>query len=495
MIQKNYELATFKQVNDNMIATNDNAYGGYWFDRNSSRVRIRDYTKEEVERIINGTSIAAQKKLSRNYFYKDGFYKRIIIHYATLLKYTGLLIPIPSFGKKLTTPFIQKKYYNALDYVEKINVPSFSENCMLRALIDGSYYGVIIEQSKDLFSVLDLPGDYCASNFKDIYGNDLIEFDVTYFNTIFDKTARKEALRTYPDFISDHYKRYKNGQEKNKWVLIPADIGICFPMFDGRPLFLNVIPATMDYDEAVETEKERDLDEIKKIIVQTVPHLNDGGLLFEPEEAEEMHRGTVGMMKSNKNVSVLTTYADVQAILSKTASDSSATNSTLEKMINNIYYQSGASGQLFASNSNLALETSIKNDMALMMHLVRKIETFVTNLINRLYMNSNIKFKYTILPITHYNEKEYIELSFKLASSGYSYLLPPLAMGISQRDLICLKDLENDMLDLGEKLIPLASAYTLSADGGTPGAPTKKPEEKAKKTVQNEDSLDKGGSN
>jgi hypothetical protein len=36
---------------------------------------------------------------------------------------------------------------------------------------------------------------------------------------------------------------------------------------------LDVIPATIDYDEAVETNKERDLEEIRKIIVQKIPHL------------------------------------------------------------------------------------------------------------------------------------------------------------------------------------------------------------------------------
>ena len=52
-------------------------------------------------------------------------------------------------------------------------------------------------------------------------------------------------------------------------------------------MFLNVIPATIQYDDAVETERERDLEEIRKIIVQKIPHLTDGGLLFEPEEAAE----------------------------------------------------------------------------------------------------------------------------------------------------------------------------------------------------------------
>jgi hypothetical protein len=38
-------------------------------------------------------------------------------------------------------------------------------------------------------------------------------------------------------------------------------------LFDGRPPFLNIIPATLNYDTAVENEKAREAEEIKKIIV------------------------------------------------------------------------------------------------------------------------------------------------------------------------------------------------------------------------------------
>jgi hypothetical protein len=44
-------------------------------------------------------------------------------------------------------------------------------------------------------------------------------------------------------------------------------------------------------------------------------------LIFEPDEAEEIHSAAVGMMKGNKNLSVLTTYGDVDAIVSKTSAD------------------------------------------------------------------------------------------------------------------------------------------------------------------------------
>ena len=489
-------LTSFKRAKDQMIATNETSYNGEWGNRRY-RQPLKDYTQEEIEKIIDSGSLPEQQKLSRTYFYKDGFYKRIIIHYATLLKYMGILIPNPSFGKNLSTPHIKKRYYSAMDFIEKASLQVLLTNFAQRALVDGSYFGVIQSINKNVLSVLDLPSAYCCSRFKDTLGNDIIEFDVSYFNTILDLNDRKAALKTYPKVISKAYNDWKDGKKRSKWVFIPSDIGICFQFFDGRPIFLNVIPATIQYDEAIEIERERDLDEIRKIIVQKIPHLNDGRLVFEPDEAQEMHDGAVGMLKGNKNISVLTTYADVEAIISKTAADSASNN--LEKMMQNIYYESGTSSQIFSSTGSSTLETSLKNDLALMMYLANKFSHFITNIVNSLFANSNIYFKYEILPISYYNEDKYVDNSFKLAGSGYSFILPALAMGITQKDLGNIKDLENDVLKLQEKLIPLSSSYTQSSSesNNLVGAPKKEEENKSEKTIQNEESLDnqtEGGS-
>ena len=79
-----------------------------------------------------------------------------------------------------------------------------------------------------------------------------------------------------------------------------------------------------------------------------------------------------------------------------------------------------------------------------------------------------------------------------MANSGYSFILPALAMGLSQKELGNIKDLENDVLDLKEKLIPLSTAYTES--GNSPGRPELPAQEKSAKTIANEKSLDGGGS-
>lgn len=491
MKEHSLDITTFKKIEQEMVAKNETAWD-VWFNARTPS-RLRDYSPEEIEQIVNGTSLASQQKLSRNYYDKNGFYKRIILYYATLLKYSGLLIPNPSFGKQLSSPHIAKRYYMALDYLDRVNIAETLTRMSIRALIDGSYYGIIQTLDKDNLIIFDLPSGYSCSRFKDIYGNDIVEFDVSYFNTITDENARQEALNTYPDIVSRYYRRWVKGKVTSKWVRLPADVGVCFPFFDdGRPLFLSVIPATIQYDDAVGIERERELEEIRKIIVQKVPHLSDGQLVFEPEEALEMHRGAVDMMKGNKNLSILTTYADVEAIVSKTSAEN--LSSSLEKMLQNIYAEAGTSGQIFSPTGSQALDTSIKNDMALMMILGNKYSRFFTCILNKLFSNANINFMYKVLPITYYNDSDYITDTFKLAQSGYSFLLPALASGLSQRELSNVKMLENDVLKLKDLLIPLTSSYTQSATGsGESGAPEKKTEDKAEKTIQNEDAIDHQG--
>lgn len=480
-------IANFQAATSDMIATNDRA----WDERSHRTYRKieKEYTSEELERIIERGSLAEQIVLSNTFFQKNGFYKRVIMHYATLSKYSGLLIPNPAYGKNLSTDFIKKKYYSAVAFLDKLKLESFFTNASIKVLVEGAYFGATKEISKDGFAVIDLPTEYCRSRFKDHQDNDLVEFNVKYFDTITDRKTRKTTLKAYPEVISNYYKQYNKNKTIDPWVFLPSDVGICF-YFPGHrilsPTFLNIIPAIENYNETVGIEKERDLEEIRKIIVQKIPHLNDGGLVFEPEEAAEMHKGAVGMLKGNKNTSVLTTYADVEAIGSKANADTASNN--LEKSVNNIYYETGTSKQIFGSDSNLAIEYSLDNDLAFMSPLICKYQNFVNNLINGKYANSNIVFSYKILPITKYNYTKFFDSSLKAAEAGFSFLMPALALGISQRELSNLKDLENNVLNLGEKLIPLATSYTMSADSPG-GAPKKETKELSPKSEKNQDSL------
>ena len=486
--QKN-TLATFTRVITDMVAKNESSYNSTRWGKNRYE-RVKTYSLEEIEKIIDSGSVEAQIALSRNYFLKGGFYQRLLLHYATILKYTGLLIPNPNFGKDLSEQYITKKYNSAITFLDNAKLPKLFTHIAIKVLRDGCYYGVIQGVTDKSISILDLPIFYCRSRFKDKEGNDIVEFNVTYFDTIHDKEYKKKALAAYPKEVVNWYRRFKARKTNDPWCYISPGVGFCMSLIDDRPIFLNIIIAELEYDEAKDINKERDLEEIRKILVQHIPHLQDGGLLFEPEEALEMHRGAVDMLKKNENLSVLTTYADADAIVSKTSNDN-ALNS-VDKALSNIYATAGSSSQLFGTDSNLSLGTSITNDMALMMILAQKLENFITSIVNERYGNSNITFTYKILPISYYNQKEYVETSLKLANSGYSFILPALAMDISQRELGNIKDLENNVLKLKEKLLPLSTSYT---ETGNVGRPAKDAQDKSAKTIANEESLDRGGSN
>ena len=474
-----------------LIASYPESWNDY-YDPNH-RKRSKDYTLDEINRILNSGSIEDKRNLSRNYYEKDGFYTRLIMYYATVLSYYGILIPNPRYGISLTLPHMQKRYTQALEYVDKIQLQDLFRRFSFKALLDGCYYGVLTNFDKNNLVILDLPGCYCRSRFKDIHGNDIIEFNVSYFNTIFDKTSRDEALDVYPKEISQYYNLYNNNKVTSEWVKIPSEIGLCFSLTEtGSPMFINTIPSIIRYEDSIDKELERENEEIRKIIVQKVPHIaTTGDLVFETDEALEMHKGAVNMLAGNKNLSVLTTYADVEAIGSKTGADT--VTSALEQMRQNIYSNAGTSPQLFAPTGSQALIFSVKNDIAMMMTLANRYCIFISWILNNLFGTSNISFTYKILPVGIYNQIEYVDETLKLAQNGYSDLLPAAAMGINQHELLNLKSLENEVLKLTEVLIPLNNSYTQSSSSGSVGRPELPLDQKSQKTIQNQNAIDNQG--
>ena len=380
-----------------------------------------------------------------------------------------------------------------MDFINKANLPTLFTEWTLRALRDGVYYGVIQKAAKGTFSVIDLPYDYCSSNFKDEQGRDVIEFDLSYFNTIFDETKRQQALNGYPTEIAEAYYDWKENRRKSSYYFIPSDIGICFPFLTGAPLLLNMIPSIMQHEEAVETELIRGKEETKKILVQEMPHLSDGRLVFEPEEVAEMHAGTVAMMRGDPNISVLTSYGQVSAITAKSSADN--VSSLLEGFLENIYSEAGISKEIFSSSSTAGLTACLNNSTSLMMYFADKMANVISLLLNKLFGNTNLSFKYIILPVTQHNKDNYIKTALSLATTGYSFIVPAVALGINQKDLCDLKDLETQVLKLEDKLKPLSTAFTQtskSADSDSDsetGRPELGDDEKSEKTVANREAL------
>lgn len=458
-----------------------------------------EYSLDEASKIVESGSADDQKALSEAFFLSNGLYRQIIILASSVLDFTGLMIPIPAIGKSLQTKSISKKYRKALRYSESIDKKELARRIFLTALKCGRAYGVVHTISRNKFCYMDLPNDYCRAPLKDAEGNYIVEFNVTYFDKETSTVKGKElALQAYPKEISNYYRKWAKERKATPWVRLPNGVGRCFEFFDARPMFLSIIPSIMQYEKCVTNELAREIEEIKKLLVVEMPHLNDGTFVIQPEEAEVMHKGMAKMLgKKNPNTSVLTTYGAANMFSAK--SGDNVTKDSLSAMSQNVYTNAGASSQIFSSTNSGTLKSSINYNITVAMWLADKIAKFIGEVINTAYGDGDIQYRYRFLPVGRLNADDYITQTLKLANAGYSFLLPALASGISQEEIEYVKDLENVVLELSSKLLPLSSSYTQSAQSGTPasgeqgGRPSKEGEEQSDKTIKNKESKENMG--
>lgn len=474
--------------------------------KNKSSVRK---TPEEIEEIISGGNEEALRTLSRDYFNLSGIYMRSLVYIATLLTYDILITPkLMKANKKEETLDRLKKASNFLD---SLNLEKELARIMLIILQDGVYYGFFKDCGNDKYIFQDLDPKYCRTRFKSSNDLPVLEFDLNYFLTIKGKEAitNVDELKLYPKEVVDAYNKYfnkiakqnqKTGKyylidrkkelEENHWLIISEGLGVVFYYKDTKPLFASTIKAIEDLNEYKGLEKSLDEQELKKILFEQIPMNDDGELLFTLDEALELHRAILNMLKNNPDVDVLTTFCDTKML--DVQDKSQANRDNLEKIERSVYNEAGVSKNLFAADGSIALEYSVTNDTALALNMAKIFEPFINTILNKKFSTKNVFFIVTILPITHYNRKEMFDLYLQGAQYGYSKLLAGVASGIKQSNLLDLITLENDYLELSSRMVPLQSSHTtsgkdISKEEG--GAPKKTGSDKSDKTRQNEESL------
>lgn len=492
-------LTDFTRKIGPIIPNDNNAYvKGNSRDLTNSRYAERDsYTDDEIKNILKSGSTAERKALSIYFFKHNSMYKRIVLHYASFLTYQYICVPHTAIEDGFNDPKIMLQYDDAVDFLYAFQVESKCSYFTYKILVEGAYYGLIKEQNGKPV-LMDLPIEYCRSRFKSENDIDIVEFDLSFFDTIRDPKLKKQVLATYPEYVQKEYRKYvkkKRDSQDYRWIFLTPTDGVHFDFYSEYPFFLDLIPLLTGYDELSDINKQKRQQELEKILISEMPITSQGELVFEPVEAAEMHEGTKSMLAGNIDVTPLTSYAKVhvESLQDKVSSE----NNYLEQARTEIFGVTGTSDQIFTPETAGAIPYYLQNTLSLMRAFSRQYQQFFTVLINRYFSTKDIKFNIIVPPISNYNSKEFTADAFKLASSGYSYFMPCMALGVAQRDLRDLKLLESS-LGLRDILEPLHSSYTESAKqqqsenetnknvDNTGGAPIKS--NPADKTIQNRES-------
>ena len=244
------------------------------------------------------------------------------------------------------------------------------------------------------------------------------------------------------------------------------------------PLFIPVIPAILDLEDAKQLDRDKMAQQLLKIIIQQMPIDKNGDLIFDVQEANALHNNAVAMLGDTIGISVLTTFADVDVADLSDRSNLTSVDE-LERVERSLYNEAGVSQKQFNTDGQTALDKSIANDEATMTDLLLQFEKYAERLLAAFNRNSKrLKYTVSILPTTIYNYKDLSKIYKEQTQIGFSKLLPQVALGMSQSEIIATACFENGMLLLNDLFVPPQMSSTMSG--------TKAPDSSRNKTTEKE---------
>lgn len=459
--------------------------------------------KKTVLNAMQTGDVATMREISNFFFKTSGIYQRMCKYMAYLYMYDWFVTPYIS-KENVKKDQIVEIYKKALLYLDNFNAKKFFGNVALKVLRNGCYYGYLIPKN-DTVAVQELPPDYCRSRYS-INDRPAVEFNMKYFDDAFQDSAyRMRILDLFPKEFKKGYQLYKQGKlspdfsgDTAGWYLLDVQSTVKFNMNgEDYPSFIQVIPAIIDLDAAQDLDRKKMAQQLLKIIIQKMPLDKNGELLFDVDEAKELHNNAVKMLGRAIGLDVLTTFADVE-VADMADRNTSTTVDELKKVERTVYNEGGISENLFNSDGNIATDKSVINDEAAMLNLISQFEDFLNLLLTPFNKNpKKIYFKAQILKTTIYNYKELAKLYKEQMQLGYSKFLSQIALGQSQSSILANAYFENDMLDLINVFIPPLMSSTMNPEilnknktgENEVGRKEKEDSQKSDKTLKNIESM------
>lgn len=477
---------------------------------------INRVNKANVLKALANQDLEELRALSK-YFYKtSGIYQKVCNYFATMYRYDWYVVP-EIYDEKIKEEKIVTDFNKVLNYLDNSYIKKLCGDIALRVIVDGAYYGYAVMGSSGLM-IQELPIKYCRTRYS-VGAMPAIEFNMKFFDDQFpDINYRMRVLKLFPKEFAKGYMLYKQGKlvpdyqgdTSGSWYLLDPTATIKFSLSNGDiPLFVNAIPAILDLDAAQDLDRRKQMQKLLKIIVQKLPMDKNGDLIFDVDEAKDIHNNAVEMLRRAVGVDVLTTFADIDSI---DMSDKNTTTSQddLAKVERTVFNALGTSQNLFNTDGNMSLEKSILNDEGQIRGLILQFGIFFDRVTQVLGKNrKKYNFRLYMLETTQYNYKELSKMYKEQVQLGYSKMLPQIALGHSQSAIMNTAYFENQILHLSEVMIPplmsstMKSEDILGASNKTTqsksqnkvgeekqaGRPEKPDDQKSDKTIQNKESM------
>lgn len=463
--------------------------------------RGRTYKREDVLDAANRGNVRAMRAISQYFFRTSGIYARLCRYMAQMYRYDWTITPVVPLGSELDDRGLKRMvsaWYDASFMLERACLKGLFGDIALDVIRNGVYYGIAIRQ-EGAFYLQKLPEDWCRSRYE-VNGWPVVELNVRYFDDAYrDASYRLRVLQMFPKEIQQGYARYKEGKlerdysgDETGWIALDPQTTVRFTLGGTEtPTFYSVIPHLLDLEEAQDLDKAKMAQQVLKIIVQQFPIDKNGDSVFDPSEVQQLHNNVRRMLGDSIGIKVMSTIGANVSVADTSDHGNVSSVDQLSRVERTVFNEAGVSQMQFNTSGNLALEKSILNDEGSLRDLIEQFQVFGQRIVDDVTAKvRRVRYTFRILPTTVYNYKDLSKLYKEQTMMGLSKLLPQVALGSYQTEVIASARFENETLNLRDLFVPPQLSSTLSTPSESEGGrPPLDVSDRAPKTIQNQESM------
>lgn len=486
--QFNKDFMTFaKRLNlNNNISRQDS-----WISM-SARQQYKDFDPQKVNDFLKDPRNHEKqlRQLARYLENTSQIYQRVVNYLSSIPVITPLVIPT-----RTNLGTLKVQYEKAVDYLTKLNLPKNLVQVYRTCLRFDVFYGIEFEDEDDAtgYSIKMVDPDYCRISGME-YSSFTFQMDMTFFqkkeNYDVDITLLEEFDQYIPGFFTKAFNAYRKDPRK-RWVDIPGENSICIKLKEELdycyPPYASIYNDVQNIEDYKALTKVAEEQSNYKIIGFKIPRFESAKQ--DRPDAFAIKLSTALMFYELARDSIADSigifYSPMEWEAIKFSDGSTNSRNKVKEATDQLYDSLGISRLLFNSDNATTLKYSIKVDESVIFQLNRQIETWVT----RKYMYKHKgNFRVQLLDVTRFNQQEMFDMYMKAGQYGQPVQAHVSAiLGMNQQEMMAMNYIQNDILEIPTKFIPMTSSNTQSGmNSQESGAPTVK-ESDSENTIRNQE--------
>ena len=398
------------------------------------------------------------------YIYGASSHFRRLIQYFTSLSDLAYVVSPTRIDTLTAKPqTIRKNYNKTLNLLSSMNIKNQFSKVLTVCLREDVFYGTMWVTNEGVI-VQQLPSDYCSiAVLEDDVLN--VSFNFSYFD------INSQYLDLYPPEFKTKYEIYQRDRTGQKWQELDSPTSFAVKANSdileyAVPPFAGILREIYDIEDYKQLKKSKTALENYAMLVMKLGMNNDGEWVMDFPKAKEFWQNLDSVLP-----------AEVGSVLSPMPIEkisferSNATDAdTVADAEHDLFSAAGVSSLLFDNEkaSANALLLSIKSDQAMTYGIVKNIQGVINRFLRAQSYSKN--FKVTFLDCSPFNRKEAGEAYLKACQYGLPMVSYYCAsQGLAQDEMDYMNFLEDDVLGIKGRFIPLQSSATISSSDNEAG--------------------------